>query len=70
MKWMATDRLSAANASSSRKGKRTIATSSNAVTASSTAVQADKIDAAYKDGVPEVNLLKKEEVKPKKVTVN
>jgi len=35
----------------------------------SAAVQADKSDAAYKDGVPEVNLLKKEEVKPKKVTV-
>ena len=32
-------------------------------------VQADKIDATYKDGVLEVNLPKKEEVKPKKVTI-
>ncbi len=31
-------------------------------------VQADKIDAAYKDGVLDVNL-PKEEVKPKKVTI-
>jgi HSP20 family protein len=32
-------------------------------------VQADKIDAAYKDGVLEVTLPKKEEVKPKKVSI-
>ncbi len=32
-------------------------------------VQADKIDAAYTDGVLETNLPKKEEVKPKKVTI-
>lgn len=33
-------------------------------------VDADKIDAAYKDGVLEVVLPKKEEVKPKRVTIN
>ena len=32
-------------------------------------VQADKIDPAYTDGVLETNLPKKEEVKPKKVTI-